>query len=131
MKQFLKKINPPPILQPEPPLSYQNMDDGPPPPYDVVDEPPSSYDDNETFFIDDDLDSHVFAKDKTDGNSQPVMKLEPRQNEANDYVMVISYDDEVQITKSLNYTNVTIKSKPTMDAYIKISAKKKWTIGQS
>ena len=88
----------------------------PPPPYDFV-QP------TEDIFIDDDLGSFVFAKDKTDG--EPKIKLNLPEDDTNENVCVVPSDDEIQVTKNLNNTDIQILSKSATAVYIKSKRKRK------
>ena len=68
----------------------------PPPPYDFV-QP------TEVIFIDDDLGSFLFAKDKTDG--EPKIKLNLAKDDTNENVRAVPSDDEIQVKKNLNDTD--------------------------
>ena len=81
-------------------------------------------DDQESFYNDDDLSSFVFAKDETDSSSTPVIKLEPPKPETNNQIDIKPSDDKIQVTKSLNNTDVKMTSKPTTGTYIKTTSAK-------
>ena len=102
-----KTIDPPPILQSDPPPLYQNMDN-----------------DQENLYIDDDLSSFVFAKDETDSSSTPVIKLDPPKPETNNQIDIVPSDEKIQVTKSLNNTDVEMTSKPTTSTYTKTTSAK-------
>ena len=88
----------------------------PPPLYDFV-QP------TEDTFIDDDLGSFVFAKDKT--NSEPKIKLSLPIYDTNENVRVVPCNGEIQVTKNLNDTDIQILSKPTSPVYVKSKRKRK------
>ena len=102
-----KTIDPPPILQSDPPPLYQNMDD-----------------DQENLYIDDDLSSFVFAKDETDSSSTHVIKLELPKPETNNQIDIVPSDEKIEVTKSLNNTDVEMTSKPTTSTYTKTTSAK-------
>ena len=88
----------------------------PPPPYDFV-QP------TEDIFIDDDLGSFVFAKDNTD--SEPKIKLSLPIYDTDENVRVVPCNDEIQVTKNLNDTDIQILSKSATAVYIKSKRKRK------
>ena len=81
-------------------------------------------DDQESFYNDDDLSSFVFAKDETDSSSTPVIKLDPPKPETNNQIDIVPSDEKIQVTKSLNNTDVEMTSKPTTSTYTKTTSAK-------
>ena len=81
-------------------------------------------DDQENFYIDDDISSFMFAKDETESSSTPIIKLEPPKPDTNNEIKIVSSDDEIQVTKFLNNTDVEMISKPTTGTYIKTTSVK-------
>ena len=66
----------------------------------------------------------MFAKDETDSSSTPIIKLEPPKPDTNNQIEIVSSDDEIQVTKFLNNTDVEMISKPTTGTYIKTTSVK-------
>ena len=72
----------------------------PPPPY----EPPPPYNDPEDIFINNEIDD------------QPKISLVP-VNKTDGNVIAMPSNDEVEIKKSLNDTDIQVTSRPTSDTY--------------
>ena len=66
----------------------------------------------------------MFAKDETDSSSTPIIKLEPPKPDTNNQIEIVSSDDEIQVTKFLNNTDVEMISKQTTGTYIKTTSVK-------
>ena len=103
----------PPIPEPFVPPSVPDPVELPPPyeetppPY----EPPPPYEDLEDIFIDDEIDD------------QPKISLVPVDKTDGDIVAMPS-DDEIEIKKSLNDTDIQVISRPTCDTYATTKTKR-------
>ena len=106
---IFKSFAPPPITQPVPPPPYQNIDQEQLPP--TVD-----------IFIDDELNSFVFADDGM--SYEPKRSLKPEESE-NDNVEILSSDKEINISISLKDTDIDFTSSPTTTVQISTKPKKK------
>ena len=53
-----------------------------------------------------------------------MIKLEPPKPETNNQIDIVPSDDKIQVTKSLNNTDVKMTSKPTTGTYIKTTSAK-------
>ena len=94
---FFKNVQLQPISQPPPPPPVQNMNQN-------------------DIYIDDELDSFVFAADEN--NTLPVIDLKTPKIEK-DQLMIESPNDQVEISKSLRHTDIEMISDPKEITYIK------------
>ena len=106
---ILKIFAPPPITQPIPPPPYQNIDQEQLPP-------------TEDIFIDDELNSFVFADDEM--SDEPKISLKPEET-GNYNVQILSSDEEVNISKSLKDTDIDFTSTPATTVRISTKPNKK------